>query len=75
MDKLNIDIPETAKVLTINDLPTPAGEYNSNTVLLPHTKQFEVGECRECGNKGFIAYMKNDMMHVYPCKCRGSIIK
>ena len=73
MDKLNIDIPETT--LTINDLPTPADEYNANTVLLPHTKQFEVGDCRECGNKGFIAYMKNDMMYVYPCKCRGSIIK
>lgn len=68
-------IPDSAKMLTLADLPTPADEYNAETVLLSHEKMFEVGECKECGNKSFIAYMKNDMMYVYPCKCRGTIIK
>lgn len=75
MDRLNLDVPMSAKLPTINDLPTPADEYNAESVLLPVEKQFEVGDCKECGNKGFRAYMKEMVMYVYPCKCRGPIIK
>lgn len=64
------------KQLTISDLPTEADMYNAEKILLPIEKSFEVADCGECGNKGFIGYMdKRNIFCVYPCKCRGEIVK